>query len=324
MRVSPIKSPNLEISLKLILKYRIVLIYCGVSTACAAILAVVGKVCALPGIRTILAAVIISILPVMMFKYFNQKKDEYIAEKQKITDELQAARNIQRSLLPDMPSDIMGLELEAFNEPAGAVGGDFYDVFRIDETHLGIVVGDVTGKGMPAALLMSMACGIIRTEAAKTLSPAQLLARVNNILCTCLPRNKFVAVSYAVLDTVTMETIIANAGQISPYLTRNSDGKVENLDIGGVPLGICRDTDYYEVTIELTGGDKLLFTSDGTVEAMNKDREIYGFERFETDLAAVLNENCRKTVSNIIDRIKNYAAGVPQADDITMLVVGVG
>lgn len=248
--------------------------------------------------------------------------ERYRAEHKKLSEEMQAAREIQQSFLPEIPSVIEGLEMEAFNEPAGAVGGDFYDFFQVDETHLGIVLGDVTGKGLPAAMLMTMACGIIRSEALNTMSPAQLLKRANKILFKSLPKNKFVAVSYAVVDTASREVVIANAGQVTPYLLKAHEHRVQAIDIGGMPLGILKSVEYKEITVNLTDRNKLLFTSDGTVEAMNPKNEIYGFDRFETDLYVLMKEKCRPMVRKIIERIKLYTSGMPLADDITLFVVG--
>lgn len=252
----------------------------------------------------------------------NEKKPP-ASESEKFSEELNAAREIQQSFLPEVPSTVGSFEFEAFNEPAGAVGGDFYDFFPIDETHFGIVLGDVTGKGLPAAMLMTMACQVIRTEAANILSPAKLLEKVNKILYSSLPKNKFVAVSYAVLDMGTKQVVLANAGQITPYLLKVDERKVEALDIGGMPLGILEDVTYREITIGLIDRYKLFFTSDGTVEALNPQNEIYGFDRFETDLYVLMKERCQPMVKKIIKRIKLHSSGMPLADDITMFVVGV-
>ncbi len=249
--------------------------------------------------------------------------DSALAEYRQLSDDLHSARETQRGLMPDMPSDIPGIELEAFCRPSSMVGGDFYDVFRVDEKHLGIAVGDVTGHGLPAALLMSLAFGVIRAEAARTLSPARLLERANSILCRSMPHNRFVAVAYAVLDTETKRVMVANAGQIAPYVSRNSTGRVEAVDVYGLPMGICEDADYGETEVLLGEGDRLLFTSDGIVEAVNPDREMYGFARLEADLGLIGGRSCRRILGDMLDRVMDFASGAPAADDMTMLVLGV-
>jgi serine phosphatase RsbU (regulator of sigma subunit)/anti-sigma regulatory factor (Ser/Thr protein kinase) len=207
-----------------------------------------------------------------------------IRERERYQQELQVARVIQQTLLPKELPDLPGWQVAAYWQPARAVGGDFYDFINLPDGRLGWIIGDVTDKGVPAALVMATARGILRAAAERLTSPGQVLERVNDLLCPDIPPNMFVTCLYAILDPVSGVFSYANAGHCLPY-RRGQDG-VHELRATGMPLGLMPGMTYEEKETTLLPGESLFFYSDGLVEAHNPDGEMFGFPRLRELLAS--------------------------------------
>ncbi len=239
---------------------------------------------------------------------------------ERVEQELQTARRIQEALLPKGVPLLDGWQMETCYQPAREVGGDFYDFLALADGRLGIVLGDVTDKGIPAALVMATTRSMLRAVAAQpATSPGQVLAQVNELLCLDLPANMFVTCFYAVLDPVTGRLLYANAGQDLPYL-RHADGPVDELRARGMPLGLMPGMQYEEEETTLLPGDCLLFYSDGLVEAHNPRREMFGFPR----LMALLGQPAEE--SSLIQFLRHELATFTgpdwkQEDDLTLVVL---
>src|SRR5215208_1833783 len=207
--------------------------------------------------------------------------DQLSLMRQSIEQELRVARSIQQALLPkDMPL-LDGWQITPYYQPAREVGGDFYDIFELDDGRLGVVEGDATGKGMPAALVASATSSMLRAvaQAFGSSSPEKVLVRVNETLLARIPPNMFVTCFYAVLEPESGTLSYANAGHDLPYLRRRG-GEAEELRARGMPLGLMPGMSYEEKEIELKAGEVTLFYSDGLVEAHDPQGEMFGFPVF--------------------------------------------
>src|SRR5215212_11499736 len=198
-------------------------------------------------------------------------------ERERIEQELQVARQIQQELLPESLPELDGWRIAAYYGPAREVGGDFYDFLELSSGRLGLVVGDATGHGMPAALVMASTRGMLRAVVQSLESPGEVLARVNEALVADIPPSTFVTCFYGILDPKSGHLVYANAGHDLPYLWHG--GATEELRARGMPLGLMPGTRYEEKEVVLEIGDSTLFYSDGLVEAHNPQREMFGFPR---------------------------------------------
>ena len=197
--------------------------------------------------------------------------------RERVENELRVARLIQQTLLPREMPDLPGWKVAAYYQPARAVGGDFYDFIHLADGRLALIVGDVTDKGVPAALVMATTRAILRGAAQRLDSPGEVLERANDLMCPDIPRNMFITCLYSVLDPVTGIIRYANAGHDLPY-RRHGTG-VSELRATGMPLGLMPGMRYEENETQLLPGDSVLFYSDGLVEAHNAKREMFSFER---------------------------------------------
>jgi serine phosphatase RsbU (regulator of sigma subunit) len=245
-----------------------------------------------------------------------------VAEAQKrerIEQELRVARQIQRSLLPEATPELYGWQLTAYYKPAWEVGGDFYDFLELEDGRLGLVVGDATGKGMPAALLMATTRGMLRAVAQSLDSPGEVLARVNDALYPDIPSEMFVTCFYAILDPAAGRLRYANAGHDLPYVHHHGEGTHE-LRATGMPLGLMPEMSYEEKEAVLREGDCVLFYSDGLVEAHNPHYEMFGFPRLGALIAKHGKE--RSLVDSLLEELYSFVReGWEQEDDITLLTL---
>jgi serine phosphatase RsbU (regulator of sigma subunit) len=206
-------------------------------------------------------------------------------ERERVEQELRVARTIQQAALPKGVPTLEGWHISPFYRPAREVGGDFYDFLELDDGRLSTVVGDATGKGVPAALVMASARSMLRAVAqASNYSPGAVLARVNDSLVSDIPANMFVTCFYAILDPKNGRLVYANAGHDLPYWRRNVGG-AEELRARGMPLGLMPGMGYEEDEIVLKGGQSVLFYSDGLVEAHDPEGEMFGFPRLRALIA---------------------------------------
>jgi serine phosphatase RsbU (regulator of sigma subunit) len=239
--------------------------------------------------------------------------------RERIEQELHVARRIQQASLPEAVPALEGWEIYPSYLPAREVGGDFYDFLELEDGRLGLVVGDATGKGVPAALVMSTTCGMIRAVTqASDYSPGEVLQRVNEALATRIPANMFVTCFYGVLDPGTGSFAYANAGHDLPYVRRG--GYAEELMARGMPLGLMPGMSYEEKEIILGEGDRALFYSDGLVEAHNPEGAMFGFPRLQSLVAE--HAQGESLVDFLMEELYSFAGKRwEQEDDITLVTL---
>jgi predicted ester cyclase len=241
-------------------------------------------------------------------------------ERERIEQELQVARQIQQALLPEAAPQLDGWELTTYYEPAREVGGDFYDFLEFEDGRVGLVVGDATGKGMPAALVMATTRGMLRAVVQSVESPGEVLARVNEALVAEIPPNMFVTCLYAILDPNSGSLRYANAGHDLPYL-RHHGGDAEELRARGMPLGLMPNTRYEEKEAVFAPGDNALVYSDGLVEAHDPQREMFGIPRLRA-LVSEHGEEERSLQETLLEELYSFVGeGWEQEDDITLLTL---
>jgi ketosteroid isomerase-like protein len=242
-----------------------------------------------------------------------------IRERERVEQELQVARRIQQASLPKEVPTQEGWQITPYYLPAREVGGDFYDFLKLPKGRLGIVVGDATGKGVPAALVMASARSMLRAVAQASNSPGEVLRSVNDPLVTDIPSNMFVTCFYAILDPNNGILRYANAGHDLPYLRRRG-GECEELRARGMPLGLMPGMSYEQKEIELDAGEAALFYSDGLVEAHDPQGEMFGFPRLR-ELVAEHGEE-RSLEEALLEELYSFVGeGWEQEDDITLLML---
>jgi sigma-B regulation protein RsbU (phosphoserine phosphatase) len=234
--------------------------------------------------------------------------------RQEMSREAQEARKIQQALLPRSSPYIPGFVISGLSTPAGAVGGDWYDFIPFSDGRWGLVLADVSGKGMAAALLMSATRGILRSLAEASCSPSEVLTKLNQLLVNDFPSGRFVTMVYAVLDPVTRTLTFASAGHLRPLLIDNSQARFLDTE-RGLPLGIGPG-DYSEAQVHLSQGARLLFYSDGITEATNPQEEEYGAERLEKHFGR--ND---ASAESILDDVREFADGAGLHDDATVILL---
>jgi serine phosphatase RsbU (regulator of sigma subunit)/predicted ester cyclase len=246
--------------------------------------------------------------------------EQEISERERIEQELRVARHIQQASLPKEVPTLEGWQISPHYRPAREVGGDFYDFHLLSEGRLGLVVGDATGKGVPAALVMSTTCGMLQavSQTFDSTSPGEVLSRVNETLVARIPSNMFVTCFYAILEPKSGSLTYANAGHDLPYLHRN--GEAEELRARGMPLGLMPSMGYEEEEIVLGVGEAALFYSDGLVEAHDPIGEMFGFPRLR-DLIAEHAEKGSLEEALLEELYAFVGEGWEQEDDITLLTL---
>jgi serine phosphatase RsbU (regulator of sigma subunit) len=246
--------------------------------------------------------------------------DELGLMRQSIEQEFRVARGIQQASLPKEVPTLKGWRISPHYQPAREVGGDFYDFHPLSEGRLGLVVGDATGKGVPAALVMSTTCGMLQavSQTLDSSSPGEVLSRVNETLVARIPSNMFVTCFYAVLDPENASLSYANAGHDPPYLQRR--GEAEELRARGMPLGLMPGMGYEEKEIVLDAGEVALFYTDGLVEAHNPKGEMFGFPRLRALIAEHAVEGSLGEF--LMEELYTFVGeGWEQEDDITLLTL---
>lgn len=241
-------------------------------------------------------------------------------QRQGLEHELRIARHIQQTLLPKELPRMEGWELHAHYQPAQAVGGDFYDFFRFQDGRIGLVIGDVTDKGIPAAMVMATTRALLRSVAFRVIEPGMVLERTNDLLCPDIPQTMFVTCLYAVLDPVSGYLKYANAGHNLPL--RRIDGRIEKLYATGMPLGLMTHMQYEQKETMIRPDERILFYSDGLIEAHNSDHEMYGSKRLEELLAREEfgRYHPREAIARLLFELKSFTGNqTKQEDDVTLL-----
>jgi serine phosphatase RsbU (regulator of sigma subunit)/predicted ester cyclase len=249
-----------------------------------------------------------------------QRLEQEIRERERVEQELRVARSIQQASLPKEVPELEGWQVSPYYQPAREVGGDFYDFLELPNGQLGLIVGDATGKGVPAALVMASARSMLRAvaQALGSSSPGDVLGRVNDALVTDIPPNMFVTCFYAILDLNSGSLTYANAGHDLPYLHRS--GTAEELRARGMPLGLMPGMGYEEKEITLQAGESALFYSDGLVEAHDPKGEMFGFPRLRELMAE--HGDKRSLGDLLLEELYSFTGEEwEQEDDITFLTL---
>jgi predicted ester cyclase len=254
--------------------------------------------------------------------FWQQHLEQERIERERVEQELRVARRIQKASLPKEVPEPEGWHLSSYYQPAREVGGDFYDFHLLTEGRLGLVVGDATGKGVPAALVMSTTCGMLQLAAQglDSSSPGEVLVRVNEALLARIPQNMFVTCFYAILEPGSATLSYANAGHDLPYLWHGG-GEAEELRARGMPLGLMPAMGYEEKEVILETGESVLFYTDGLVEAHDSAGGMFGFPRLRALVAA--HGEGGPLVDFLMEELYAFTGeGWEQEDDITLLTLG--
>jgi len=250
-----------------------------------------------------------------------EEKERYRRELERTEYEMETARGIQQSFLPESPPRIEGFELAALNLPARQVGGDFYDFIPVSEDKWGIIIADVSGKGVPAALFMALSRTLVRANVTDNSTASQAIQKANNLISQEAKMGMFVTLFYAVLDPEKKRLQYVNAGHNPPFVVKKNSGDVILLRASGIAMGVMDDVSFEEKEIKLASNDVVVFYTDGITEAINRAGEQFGEKR----LIEMINRNADLPVKDLIGRVKDevfaFAQDQPQHDDFTMVLL---
>jgi phosphoserine phosphatase RsbU/P len=247
---------------------------------------------------------------------------EQLVEKKRLQGQLEVAREVQLELLPASDPKIEGFDISAYNFSTEEVSGDYYDWVRIYEDQLGLVIADVSGKGVPAALLMAFLRASLRAAIHIGYAPHIAMGKVNYLLWESIERNQFVTAIYAVLDASNRTLAYSNAGHNPPLLI-GADGQARFIDQGGIPLGMFRDTRYYEFYLMLEPGQILVLYTDGVTEAANAKEEQYGRARLAQRIRDGIHLGSRELIDFVYKDVQQFTDGRGADDDITLFILKV-
>ncbi|HKW17896.1 MAG TPA: SpoIIE family protein phosphatase [Terriglobales bacterium] len=252
----------------------------------------------------------------------NARLYEQIARQEsRLERDLAMARELQVRLLPPSRPKLRDLEIAAKFVPARTIGGDLYDFLTYSQSRLGFVIGDVSGKGAPAAIYAALVSGILRSHAAMEPSPSEMLAAVNYSLAERRIDGQFVSLIYCVWDEQNRTLQVSNSGLPRPVYCR--DGKPQLIEATGLPLGLFEDADYDEFTFQAEPGDVFVFFSDGILDATNRAGELFGRTNVEKVIAECSSESAESMVKSIFKAATDHAAGVATFDDQTVVAIKV-
>lgn len=251
----------------------------------------------------------------------NDHFQQEIVEQERMERELQLAREIQQTFLPESKPILDGWDLEARWQPAREVGGDFYDFFELPGNRLGIVIADVADKGMPAALFMTLSRTLLRSSAREYHSPAVVLEHVNDLLVSDTKRGLFVTVVYGVLSLQTGELVYANAGHNRPIIFHPSEKELKILPTTGMALGILPGIAIQENRVSISYGDSVILYTDGITEAFSADGEMFGESRLYDAIRECMKTNARDIANYILETLNRFIEDTSPSDDITMITL---
>ena len=247
------------------------------------------------------------------------------AEKRQIEKDLATANDVQRILLPSSEPDIDGFETSGTNLPARYLSGDYFDYVPLDADRLGVVIADVSGKGIPAALLMAMCRSALRVIAPGCESPAEVMRRLNAQIYPDIKEDMFISMAYAILDRRDGSVKLVRAGHDAPLVFRAKDGTIEVVKPPGMAVGIDSGGAFNRVTndfsVSLAPGDCLVFYTDGVTEALDRRGEEYGLEAMKRAIQASAAQGAAAIVRRVADEVKAFVGDHPQHDDITLIAI---
>ncbi len=247
------------------------------------------------------------------------------AEKKRLDEDLAVAHEIQRILLPNSAPDVTGYQIAGINVPARQVSGDYYDYLAVDSTHCGVAIADVSGKGVPASLIMAMCRSVLRTQAGGQLSPAAALREVNAQLFPDIKEDMFISMAYAVLDSQSSSVTLCRAGHDAPLLFRAKDKSISKINPPGMALGIDNGVVFNRVTTDFTltlePEDVLILYTDGVTEALDTQGEEFGLKNLVDSVTASAGEGAASIITRLTDDLRAFIGPQPQHDDITLIAI---
>ncbi len=250
------------------------------------------------------------------------RQHEEILEKRKLEEELSIAKRIQQSFLPGEKPQLAGFDICGINIPSEEVGGDYYDYIPIIDNQMGITIGDVSGKGIPAALIMASFRASLIAEIRNNYAIRSIMFKVNNLLFESTDPDIYVTAVYGVLDIKNKIFTFSNGGHNAPIL-RHAGGKMEYLTQGGLALGMFENSKYEERPIKLNAGDIIVFYTDGVTETKNEKEEEFGTERLKQVIDNSHKLGALQIQESIQEAVKDFTSDLNQADDLTLLVIKV-
>ncbi|MEP7014286.1 MAG: GAF domain-containing SpoIIE family protein phosphatase [Verrucomicrobiota bacterium] len=246
-------------------------------------------------------------------------------EKKRLDHDLEIARDIQRVLLPTEPPKVNGFEISGLSIPARQVSGDYFDYINVDQERLGLAIADVSGKGVPASLIMAICRSVLRSEAAKNPSPADVLQKVNRQLYPDIKEDMFISMAYLILDHTRSSIVLARAGHDAPLLYKRASQAVEKLKPPGMVVGIDSGSVFDRITqdfnVPIEQGDCLLLYTDGVTEALNSEGDEFGIDRMIESVRASAGNTAQGIIGHVIEEVRNFAGTTAQHDDITLIVI---
>ena len=245
---------------------------------------------------------------------------EQLIEKKRLEGQLEVARQVQLQLLPPGDPKLDGFDISAYNFPTEEVSGDYYDWVSIYEDEIGLVIADVSGKGVPAALLMAFLRASLRAATHVGYAPQISMAKVKYLLWESIERNQFVTAFYGILDAGNKTLAYANAGH-NPPLLLNAKGEARFMERGGLPLGMFRDTRYHQYYLSFEPGQVLVLYTDGVTEATNPAGEEFGRDRLAKAVRSVANLPARELIASVQNEVLSWTDGKGATDDVTFFVI---
>ncbi len=247
------------------------------------------------------------------------------AEKRRLDSDLQVAQEIQRILLPSKSPEVAGFEISGLNVPARHVSGDYYDFLTVDPSHCGVVIADVSGKGVPASLIMATCRSVLRSQSSSEISAAQVLKNVNERLFPDIKEDMFISMAYAVLEANSQNVTLCRAGHDAPLLYRASTKSISKVNPPGMAVGIDGGEVFNRVTkdftIELYPNDCLILYTDGVTEALDVDGEEFGMDRTTHAIIESASDGAVAILQRITEDLQKFVGAAPQHDDITLIVI---
>jgi sigma-B regulation protein RsbU (phosphoserine phosphatase) len=245
---------------------------------------------------------------------------EQLVEKKRMEAQLEVARQVQLALLPERDPEVSGFDISAYNFSTEEVSGDYYDFVKPHEDQLGLVIADVSGKGVPASLLMSFLRASLRAAIHIGYAPNVGMAKVNYLLWESIEQHQFVTAFYGMLDATNRTLAFVNAGH-NPPLILNPDDSARFIERGGLPLGLFKDTRYYEYYLPIDAGQILVLYTDGATEATSPEGEEYGRARLVESVRASRDRRARDMIDYIYNDIYEWSGGRGASDDVTFVII---
>jgi phosphoserine phosphatase RsbU/P len=246
-------------------------------------------------------------------------------EKKRLDHDLEIARDIQRILLPSEAPAINGFQISGINAPARQVSGDYFDYIQVDEERLGVAIADVSGKGVPASLIMAICRSVLRAEAARNPSPADVLRKVNRQLYPDIKEDMFISMAYLILNHERDGVTLARAGHDAPLLYKGDSHTVTPVKSPGMVVGIDSGNVFDRLTVDfavsLERDDCLVLYTDGVTETLNAEGDEFGLDRMMQSVRASANEGAQAIVRKIIEDVRDFTGSIPQNDDITLIAI---